>query len=353
MKKIYLLTTAVLIGASSYAQYRIGNGPTVDGTVNMATKIYKKENNKATGDSLMYFDSEGFYLVDPQDNMDFALNNEDVDGNTGYGNTGWPSPSGDSFQFSFFDDDANETPYTSPDGNFFPNDITPGTDSAYYIAATSWFSSPAQADNWFNFGPITIPANTTGNTLNWFDRHNPAWTEGYDIYVVDMAMIVDPINPSFTDVVGNSLTPDFTRAAINSPSPQPAADTTWQMQSFTINSNMSGKRVFIFINHDMNDGDVLYLDEMWLEEGTLSIDELSETDFSVYPNPSNGEFTINLDSDAKESTTLVVRNVVGQTVINKNIALAGKSKEVISLKDYSKGIYFLTIKNKTVKLIVE
>lgn len=120
MKKIYLLASAALIGTATFAQYRVGNGPTVGGVVNMATKVYKKaQNNKAQGDSLMYFDSEGFYLADAQDNTDFVLTNEDTDGNAPYGNTNWPSPSGDSFQFSFYDDDVNETPYTNPAGNFF------------------------------------------------------------------------------------------------------------------------------------------------------------------------------------------------------------------------------------------
>ena len=320
----------------------------------MSTKVYKKENNKATGDSLMYFNSEGFYLVDPQDNTDFVLTNEDVDGNGDYGNTGWPSPSGDAFQFSFYDDDINETPYTSPDGNFFPNDLTPGTDSAFYIAATSWYNTPAQADNWFNFGPITIPSSTTGNSLNWFDRHNPAWTDGYDIYVVEMSVLADPMNPSFTDILVNSLTPDFTRAAINSPAPQPGTDTTWQMQSFNINNNLAGQRVFIFINHDMNDGDQLRLDEMWLEEGTLSLEDHNQVSFNVYPNPSNnGIFNINLTSKLSKNTSIIVRDILGKTIYNKNIKVNGQTKETISLTDFSKGIYFLSINNKTTKLIVK
>jgi hypothetical protein len=74
--------------------------------------------------------------------------------------------------------------------------------------------------------------------------------------------------------------------------------------------------------------------------------------FSVYPNPNNGEFTIRLDNDVK-SANISVRNVVGQTVLNKTINVAGKRSEIISLSDYSKGVYFLTVNEDTVKLIVE
>ena len=79
----------------------------------------------------------------------------------------------------------------------------------------------------------------------------------------------------------------------------------------------------------------------------------NDASFSVYPNPSNGEFNINLTSENSQNVNLTVRNVVGQTIINKTVAVSGLTKETISLSDYSNGIYFLTIDNNTVKLIVE
>ena len=86
------------------------------------------------------------------------------------------------------------------------------------------------------------------------------------------------------------------------------------------------------------------------QDDLVSINELNNnSSFDVYPNPSAGVFNINLD--ANNNTMLTVRNVVGQTVINENVS--GKSNHTISLADYSKGIYFLTIGEETVKLIVE
>ncbi len=75
--------------------------------------------------------------------------------------------------------------------------------------------------------------------------------------------------------------------------------------------------------------------------------------FNVYPNPSNGEFNINLDAKDSKNITLLVKNVLGEEVINKLVSVSGKTIETISLSDYSKGIYFLTIDNETVKLVVE
>jgi hypothetical protein len=83
-----------------------------------------------------------------------------------------------------------------------------------------------------------------------------------------------------------------------------------------------------------------------LEEGKATIN------FSVYPNPSNGEFTINLNNNVK-TAAISVKNVVGQTILNKTVNVSGRTTESISLTDYSKGVYFLTVNNETVKLIIE
>jgi len=89
--------------------------------------------------------------------------------------------------------------------------------------------------------------------------------------------------------------------------------------------------------------------------GTNEISE--KVNFSVYPNPSAGEFNVNLVAAQASTVNFTVRNVVGQTVMTKQVAASGSTKETISLSNYDKGVYFLTVDNngerKTVKLIVE
>ena len=75
--------------------------------------------------------------------------------------------------------------------------------------------------------------------------------------------------------------------------------------------------------------------------------------FNVFPNPSNGIFNINLSSNEVNNAILTVKNVVGQTVLTETVNVSGNTNHQISLVDYSKGIYFLTVNNETVKLIVE
>lgn len=78
---------------------------------------------------------------------------------------------------------------------------------------------------------------------------------------------------------------------------------------------------------------------------------------SVYPNPSNGVFNINLNAETTENVNLSVKNIVGQTVLTEKVSISGFTKETISLANQSNGLYFLTIENnnvtKTVKLVKE
>ncbi len=65
----------------------------------------------------------------------------------------------------------------------------------------------------------------------------------------------------------------------------------------------------------------------------------------IYPNPSNGLFTIQLDKKAE----VKVMNILGSVVYNQN--LSGKSK--IDLSNQASGIYFLNIDGVSQKIIIK
>ena len=83
-----------------------------------------------------------------------------------------------------------------------------------------------------------------------------------------------------------------------------------------------------------------------IEEGKAT------TNFSVYPNPSNGQFRINFSKEMR-TALISVKNMIGQTILDKTVNVSGKKTETISLANYSKGVYFLTVNDETVKLIIE
>jgi PKD repeat protein len=78
---------------------------------------------------------------------------------------------------------------------------------------------------------------------------------------------------------------------------------------------------------------------------TVGLDELDELGtISVYPNPSNGLFTLDVNLNQSMKLDIVVVNVLGETVVVKEInALNGVSSEVIDLSTDAPGVYFLKI----------
>ena len=72
----------------------------------------------------------------------------------------------------------------------------------------------------------------------------------------------------------------------------------------------------------------------------MGLGEQSSTDFQVYPNPSNGTFTV-------EGTGILrIANVLGQEIITKEI----NGMETIELPQ---GIYFVQLNDVVRKIVVE
>ncbi|MCW1147585.1 LamG-like jellyroll fold domain-containing protein [Flavobacterium lacisediminis] len=69
-----------------------------------------------------------------------------------------------------------------------------------------------------------------------------------------------------------------------------------------------------------------------------SDDFIAENNVTIYPNPSNGIFTI----DAKEAVTVEVYDMIGKKVFNSKVALGSSN---FDLSNHSNGIYLLMVTN--------
>jgi len=75
-----------------------------------------------------------------------------------------------------------------------------------------------------------------------------------------------------------------------------------------------------------------------------SLDNLPSYDLKVYPNPTNSDIIIELNSFKLSNITVSVYNSIGKEVINKYIKdNSGFIQEKLSFLNYPKGIYFLNI----------
>ncbi|MGB0392158.1 MAG: peptide-N-glycosidase F-related protein, partial [Salibacteraceae bacterium] len=119
---------------------------------------------------------------------------------------------------------------------------------------------------------------------------------------------------------------------------------------------------FIFqsfsIGYHMSYGNPDYDETTWtppLEVGIQKMDvEVAKGTFTIYPNPGN-DF-VNIESINFEGRTQIqIFNQVGALIYQSNMAMHNGSIETISAKDWSKGIYFITVsdnrKRETIKFV--
>jgi len=75
---------------------------------------------------------------------------------------------------------------------------------------------------------------------------------------------------------------------------------------------------------------------------------------SVYPNPSNGKFDVELSNTSSTGITIHVLDINGKTILNQTM---NSSRESIDISDFAKGVYILNISgndfNANKKLVVE
>jgi hypothetical protein len=289
--------------------------------------------NKAVGDTLMY--TNGYYWYpSATDAASFAIEMYDADMLT---------PNNSTFFMSF--GSFYDTSYTAD--WWFPWDA----DTAWYFAATSWFSPAGTADNWLMFGPVTVPA---GAEISWYQRYNgsggtpPFWFDGYEVIIstsfVDFTSFVDP--PIFirNDYTGSDGT-----------------DSSWAMKTVVIPSVYVNQPLYFAFHHNATDMDVLYIDEIKIVETAAGVDEVDGGINYVNnsPNPANQSTTVNYKLDQPGNVVLQVTDVEGRIVKSQEFGVqnSGVYKYVLNTSDLSSGLYFysLTVNNQKVvnKLIIQ
>ncbi|WP_430408280.1 reprolysin-like metallopeptidase [Kordia sp.] len=114
---------------------------------------------------------------------------------------------------------------------------------------------------------------------------------------------------------------------------------------------------------DFYNGDTGTINELSIELCTttttivLSNEEFELENFTLYPNPNKGEFSLSFNSQSGENIDVAVHDISGRLVHTKNYNATSTFKENISLKNVSTGMYLITVtdqeKTVTKKLIIE
>lgn len=78
--------------------------------------------------------------------------------------------------------------------------------------------------------------------------------------------------------------------------------------------------------------------------GATAVDEMEDKDFTIYPNPFTNEISIGIKGQNSKQATIVVRNMLGQTVFtNREIKLNTIFTPTIDLSELASGVYFLDV----------
>ena len=112
--------------------------------------------------------------------------------------------------------------------------------------------------------------------------------------------------------------------------------------------NPTGTWIFGF--RDIVAGNVGSIDSISLQicsqvVALLSNDTFNFENFAIYPNPNNGNFTVKFDSGSNSKISIIVNDLQGRKVYEKNYENSGLFSENLQLENTQKGIYLVTIKD--------
>lgn len=331
MKKFYFLIAASAIIFTTNAQQKSLSLRLPSNSVHAKT-INPNILPMAIGDTLMYMPLEGVY-VNPTDSAAFNLQIEDVDALT-TNNTGADMDWGVLYSV---DTTVNGQGNPTSD-NFYHPWETPGVDTALFWHATSWFSPAGTADNWLMFGPITL---TAGGIVSWYDRTNNGYRDGYKLFAT-----TTPSSPvTFTDFTGTAF---YTKIDA-SPSPTKATDTTWVLRTAVVPPMYESQSIYFAFQHNANDMDVLYIDEIVVVESALSVKENAfENGVKLgqnSPNPCSNASLINYELQKSAPVSFSIYDVTGKKVADQNEGNKTSGKHVLKFnaENLPAGVYYYSL----------
>lgn len=189
------------------------------------------------------------------------------------------------------------------------------------IAATSWFSSPAVADNWLISPKFAI---TTNNILRW-DAKTPDkdYRDGYQVYVSTSNKLISTFLAS---------TPIFDTAA---------EDTAWVRHELNLMSaGYSNQQIYIAFRHNANDKFILMLDNISVGQPPTGLEEIiDETSMVLFPLPANQVINVQLKGNAAAPYTIF--DVNGRQV--QQGELVGDDA-VIEIGELPNGMYIFEVR---------
>ncbi|MEY3444657.1 MAG: hypothetical protein RLZZ519_2938, partial [Bacteroidota bacterium] len=136
-----------------------------------------------------------------------------------------------------------------------------------------------------------------------------------------------------------TVTPYYLQSAFSPNNPNQWRNESVSLGQFVGNSNVIVK--FVNITDYENN---LYLDNINIQVGAVAVaNALPSNAVSVFPNPNNGMFSVNVNLPNATDVKLAVFNSIGQQVASRNLTGFNNGKLAFDLSSQAAGVYYLRV----------
>lgn len=240
-----------------------------------------------------------------------------------------------------------------------PFKFTTGVVSCATFTNTTPLTIPATITAVFNgTSTISIPTGTAVSDVNVIIDMTHTWINDLTVFLTSPAgtavqLFARQCNPAVSVNDVNATFDDSGVAVVCGDFPG-ISGVVVPLQSLSAFNGQNPVGNWVLTVRDSFNGDGGFLNSWGIAVCNLSALGLTETtfqDFSLFPNPNNGQFNIKFSSGSNDAVTIRVNDVSGRQVFEKVFSNDGFFDQNLNLDYLQTGVYLVTIGDGTRKIV--
>jgi len=225
-----------------------------------------------------------------------------------------------------------------------------GLEDWKYNASASGFGAGNGSISFDNYSQ-----NNTGAS-DWFilpdiDLYSGSFITFDVAYASYDATFCDALEVAVSTDNGNNYTAIYYRScstlatAPNNTSLFTPTSTQWRTETIDLSAYDNTNNIKIGFKNESGYGQQLFIDNINVNSGTLSTTTFNTNNMTLYPNPAKNVITLN---GITQPETIEIYNIAGQKILQTEV---NANNNNITISKFTNGLYFLKIKDTTLKFI--